>query len=156
MAKPLHSALRLRDNGTVELQQLRYFCAVVRTGSFTKAAEQEEVAQPSLSQQIHKLEAELGGPLFERLGRGVRLTVMGEALLPRALAVLQEVSAARAETQSLLDSVQGELRVGCIPTIMPFFLAPRLPAFVDLYPNVTLRLLEDTTARLLERLRSGD
>lgn len=138
------------------MQQLRYFCAVVRTGSFTKAAEQEEVSQPSLSQQIHKLETELAGPLFERLGRSVRLTLIGDALLPRALAVLQEVAAAKSEAQSLLEGVQGELRVGCIPTIMPFFLAPRLPAIVQTYPNMTLRLLEDTTARLLERLRSGD
>ena len=146
----------LRHKEAVELQQLRYFCAVVRTTSFTKAAEQEEVSQPSLSQQIHKLETELGAPLFERLGRSVKLTLIGEALLPRALAVLQELAAARSETQSLLDGVQGELRVGCIPTVMPFFLAPRLPAFVKIYPNVSLRLLEDTTARLLERLRSGD
>ena len=146
----------LRHKGAVELQQLRYFCAVVRTGSFTKAAEQEEVSQPSLSQQIHKLETELAGPLFERLGRSVRLTRIGQALLPRALAVLQELAAAKSETQSLLEGLQGELRVGCIPTIMPFFLAPRLPAFVEMYPAITLRLLEDTTARLLERLRSGD
>ena len=156
MAAYLRLLPALRDKGTVELQQLRYFCAVVRTGNFTKAAEQEEVSQPSLSQQILKLETELAAPLFERLGRSVRLTLIGEALLPRALAVLQEVAAAKTEMQSLLEGVQGELRVGCIPTIMPFFLAPRLPAFVEMYPNITLRLLEDTTARLLERLRSGD
>ena len=58
----------------MELNQLRYFCAIVRAGSFTKAAEQLGIAQPSLSQQIKRLEKNLGSPLFERLGRSVRLT----------------------------------------------------------------------------------
>ena len=88
IAVSLRLPVALRHKGAVELQQLRYFCAVVRTGSFTKGAEQEEVSQPSLSQQIHKLETELAGPLFERLGRSVKLTPIGQALLPRALAVL--------------------------------------------------------------------
>ena len=57
----------------MEVHQLRYFCAVARMGSFTRAAEEEGVAQPSLSQQILKLESEMGAPLFERLGRSVRL-----------------------------------------------------------------------------------
>lgn len=139
----------------MELQQLRYFCAVARTGSFTKAAEQEEVAQPSLSQQIHKLEAGIGAPLFERLGRGVKLTKNGQALLPRALTILREVSAANAKMNDLLQGTSGELRVGCIPTIMPFFLAPRLPEFIGRYPQVKVRLLEDTTVRLVERLQAG-
>src|SRR5256885_2953269 len=57
----------------MEVHQLRYFCAVAEAGSFTRAAEREQVAQPSLSQQIMKLEEELGVRLFDRLGRSVRL-----------------------------------------------------------------------------------
>ena len=62
----------------MEIHQLRYFCAIVKQGTFTRAAESEYVAQPSLSQQIHKLEDELGGKLFDRLPRAARLTALGE------------------------------------------------------------------------------
>ena len=63
----------------MEIHQLRYFCAVARSGSFVRAAEAESIAQPSLSQQIRKLEKEIGAPLFDRLGRSVRLTRHGVA-----------------------------------------------------------------------------
>ena len=78
----------------MEVHQLRYFCAVARMGSFTRAAEEEGIAQPSLSQQILKLklETEMGAPLFERLGRSVRLTQCGELLLPQAQAILRQVT----------------------------------------------------------------
>ena len=66
----------------MEFHQLRYFCAVARTGSFTRAAAEEGVAQPSLSQQIVKLEQTMGSRLFDRLGRRVELTVYGRTLLP--------------------------------------------------------------------------
>ena len=79
----------------MEVHQLRYFCAVSETGSFTRAAEREQVAQPSLSQQIMKLEEELGVRLFDRLGRTVRLTGFGQVFLPRARAILGELKAAR-------------------------------------------------------------
>src|SRR6267143_602644 len=72
----------------MELHQLRYFCAVAETGSFSRAAEQSHVSQPSLSQQILKLEDELGARLFDRLGRSVRLTELGKTFLPRARAFL--------------------------------------------------------------------
>ena len=64
----------------MEVHQLRYFCAVARHGTFTRASEVEHVAQPSLSQQILKLEAELGSKLFDRLPRSARLTVFGRGL----------------------------------------------------------------------------
>jgi LysR family hydrogen peroxide-inducible transcriptional activator len=63
-----------------------------RVHSFTPAAEEQRVAQPSLSQQIHKLETEVGAPLFLRLGRSVRLTEFGEAFLPNAKTVLRDLT----------------------------------------------------------------
>ncbi|MGH7851076.1 MAG: LysR family transcriptional regulator, partial [Thermodesulfobacteriota bacterium] len=74
----------------MELHQLRYFVAVAETGGFSKAARICYVAQPSLSQQIIKLEHELGQRLFERLGRTSVLTEAGRALLPRARLILKE------------------------------------------------------------------
>ena len=79
----------------MEVHQLRYFCAVAEAGSFTRAAEREKVAQPSLSQQIMKLEEELGVRLFDRLGRTVRLTDPGQTFLPRAQTILREMKAAK-------------------------------------------------------------
>jgi LysR family hydrogen peroxide-inducible transcriptional activator len=114
------------------------------------------VAQPSLSQQILKLEAEMGAPLFERLGRSVRLTPGGELLLPQAHAILRQFADARHSVQGLLTGAQGRLKVGSIPTVMPYFVAPRVPAFLREYPQVDLQLVENTTARLVEGLQSGD
>src|SRR2546430_14938170 len=82
---------------TLFRSQLRYFCAIAETGSFSRAAQQSHVSQPSLSQQIGKLEDELGARLFDRLGRTVRLTELGAAFLPRARAVLRDLEAARSD-----------------------------------------------------------
>lgn len=79
------------------MQQLRYVVAVARTGNFSRAAEQCHVSQPSLSQQIQKLEEELDERLFERMKRQARLTARGEAFLRRAVRILDEVDAARRE-----------------------------------------------------------
>jgi LysR family hydrogen peroxide-inducible transcriptional activator len=84
----------------MELHQLRYFCAVARTGNFTRAAENQHIAQPSLSQQIHKLENELGARLFDRFPRSARLTESGKAFLPRAETILRRVDQARCQGRS--------------------------------------------------------
>jgi LysR family hydrogen peroxide-inducible transcriptional activator len=139
----------------MELHQLRYFCAVAETGSFSRAAEQSHVSQPSLSQQILKLEDELGARLFDRLGRSVRLTDLGKTFLPRARAVLRELEAARGEVVERKDSVSGPLGVGVIPTVAPYFLPARLTSFSHKFPQVRLTVIEEITPVLLERLRAG-
>jgi len=140
----------------MEIRQLRYFCAVARTGSFTRAATQEGVAQPSLSQQILRLERDLGSKLFDRLGRGVKLTEFGRGLLPQAAEILRQVNTARSSIETLRLGVGGRLAVGCIPTITPYFLAPNLGEFVQKYPEVELRLIEDITPNLVGLLQSGE
>ena len=87
----------------MEIHQLRYFCAIVKQGTFTRAAESVYVAQPSLSQQILKLEDELGGKLFYRLPRSARLTPLGEFFLPRALAILQEVRDSKTGARKIIE-----------------------------------------------------
>src|ERR1039458_7302809 len=81
----------------MEIDQLRYFCAVASYGTFTRAAQAESVAQPSLSQQILKLEDELGAKLFDRMAKGVKLTACGRAFLPRAAQLLREFGNAKTE-----------------------------------------------------------
>lgn len=92
----------------MEVHQLRYFCAIAKHGTFTRAAKSEHVAQPSLSQQILKLEDELGGKLFLRLPRGARLTPLGEFFLPRALTILQEIRNSKADAQVIIDLRRSE------------------------------------------------
>ncbi|HEY0800922.1 MAG TPA: LysR family transcriptional regulator [Steroidobacteraceae bacterium] len=138
----------------MELHQLRYFCAVAETGSFSRAAEQSHVSQPSLSQQIMKLEGELGARLFDRLGRSVRLTELGKTFLPRARAVLRELEAARGDVVEQKDSVGGSITVGVIPTVAPYFLPPLLTSFSRKFPQAQLTIVEEITPVLLERLRA--
>jgi len=139
----------------MEVHQLRYFCAVAETGSFTRAAEREQVAQPSLSQQIMKLEEELGVRLFDRLGRAVRLTDPGQIFLPRARVILSELKAAKEEVAERQSTVSGPVSIGVIPTIAPYFLPTRIAVFSRKYPQAALSVVEDVTVRLLDRLRGG-
>jgi LysR family hydrogen peroxide-inducible transcriptional activator len=140
----------------MEIHQLRYFSAIVRAGSFTRAAQQLGITQPSLSQQIKALEKEVGSPLFERLGRSVRLTPAGEALKKPAASIVQQVAEAKSSVANLREGVRGKLRIGVIPTVMPYLVAPRIPEFAQRFPEVELQLSEDTTPRLVEQLQAGD
>src|SRR5260370_21977902 len=139
----------------MELHQLRYFCAVAETGSFSRAAERCQVSQQSLSQQILKLESELGTRLFDRLGRSVRLTEVGKTFLPRARAVLRELESARSDVVESKDSVSGQVTVGVIPTVAPYFLPPILAAFSKRFAEAAVSVVEEITPLLLERLRAG-
>ncbi len=138
-----------------DLRQLECFCAVARTGSFTKAAEELGIAQPSLSEQIAKLEQGLGAPLFERLNRRVELTPPGRAILGLAQALLDDAAALPDHFESAREGVSGPLRVAAIPTILPYFLAPLLTGFCDRYPGVQLHLREGTTSELIELVLNG-
>src|ERR1700740_1790444 len=139
----------------MELHQLRYFCAVAETGSFSRAAEQSHVSQPSLSQQILKLEDELGARLFDRLGRSVRLTEGGKTFLPRARAVLRGLEGGRGDVVERKDSVGGTICVGVIPTIAPYFLPAQLTFLSRRFPQARVTVVEEITPVLLERLRAS-
>lgn len=133
----------------MEMHQLRYMVALARAGNFSRAAEHCHVAQPSLSQQIRKLEDELGERLFDRRKRQVRLTPHGAAFLPRAVRILEEVEAARREAGDALDLKQGAVALGLLPTIAPYLLPPTMARFSAQYPGVALTVHEDTTDQLL-------
>jgi LysR family hydrogen peroxide-inducible transcriptional activator len=139
----------------MQIHQLRYFCAVARTGSFTRAAQHEHVAQPSLSQQIRKLEDELGARLFDRLGRTVRLTQLGSAFLPRAQGILRQVDESKLEIQELAGGDRGRLVIGAIPTVAPYFLPERLASFARRFPRVEISVVEEMTAELLSLVQRG-
>ncbi|MFB3819004.1 MAG: LysR family transcriptional regulator [Candidatus Methylomirabilales bacterium] len=140
----------------MELHQLRYFVAVVDAGGFGRAGAACHVSQPSLSQQIRKLEAELGEPLFDRLGRTVALTAAGRALLPRARRVLAEVDAVRRGVADEAGGETGSLAVAAIPTISPFLLPGAIQRFVQTHPRAELLVREDLTEILLDRLARAE
>ncbi len=133
----------------MELHQLRYVLAVARTGNFSRAAEQCHISQPSLSQQIAKLEAELGEHLFSRLKRSAVLTSAGAALVQRATRILSEVDAAHRDVADAAEHVRGKVNVGVIPTIAPYLLPRVLALTARECPAMEVRIHEATTAQLL-------
>jgi LysR family hydrogen peroxide-inducible transcriptional activator len=134
----------------MEMHQLRYTVAVARAGNFSRAAEQCRVAQPSLSQQIQKLEDELGERLFDRLKTGVKLTPAGELFLQRAVRILEEAETARREMRDAHSLARGTLNIGVLPTIAPYFLPAIIARFSTEFPGIEVVVHEDTTARLLK------
>jgi LysR family hydrogen peroxide-inducible transcriptional activator len=136
----------------MEIHQLTYFVAVAETRSFTRAAERCNVAQPSLSQQIKKLEKEIGQPLFDRLNRKVVLTDAGRMLLPRANRILGELQDIKLEIQTEIEEGYGTLKVGFIPTIAPFVLPRVIRRFSQEFPHATLEVHEDLTDELIEKI----
>lgn len=138
----------------MEFQQLKYICAIADTGSFSRAAERCHVAQPSLSQQVLKLEEDLGARLFDRLGRSIRLTEAGRVFLPYARSILHQMEAARSGVEDKRTDVRGSVAVGVIPTIAPYLMPQSVAAFSKKYPDARLRILEETTPVLVESLRN--
>jgi len=140
----------------MEFHQLRYFVAVAEEGSFSRAAAKVRVAQPSLSQQIRKLEAEVGQPLFDRLPRSVVLTEAGRCLIDYARQILASIGDARRCVDEFKDEVAGRLAVGAIPTIAPYVLPELIGKFQKHYPEVTLEIVEDVTDGITRRVEAGE
>ena len=134
----------------MEIHQLRYFSKVADLASFTRAAEACFVAQPSLSQQIIKLEGELGTPLFERLARRVILTEAGQRLRPIAEQILRLVDEVKERIDG--DAEAGRVAVGSPPTVVPYFLTGVLGTFAQSYPRAQVELVEDVTSAIIRKI----
>jgi len=140
----------------MEIHQLRYFVAVAEERSFSRAAAKVRVAQPSLSQQIRKLEAEVGQPLFDRLPRSVVLTEAGRCLIDYARQILTSIGDAQRCVDELKADISGKLAVGAIPTIAPYVLPDLVGKFQKHYPEVTLEIVEDVTEGITRRVEAGE
>lgn len=138
----------------MELGQLRYFIKIVEHRSFTKAAQDCSVSQPALSQQISKLEKELGQPLFERQGRTIRLTSAGQWLHLKAGKILQ--LAEDAKKQITDNGETGLISISAIPTVAPYLLPIILNRAVTLFPKAEFVISEDTTDVLIKRCSNGE
>src|SRR5260370_40230580 len=140
----------------MEIHQLAYFESVSRHLHFTRAAEELNVAQPSVSQQIRKLETELGAPLFHRMKRRVALTEAGETFLPHARAVLQRLDEARLEVQELSGLRKGTLAVGAPPSVGTHLLPRALASFSKRHPGIALTFREAGSPTLITQLEHGE
>ncbi|MGN6627501.1 MAG: LysR family transcriptional regulator [Tepidisphaeraceae bacterium] len=140
----------------MEISQLEYVVAIAECRSMTRAAQRCGVAQPSLSQQLQKLERELGLVLFDRVGRGMLLTDAGRAFLPRARRILAEVGEVTRGLRQDIDQGAGSLSIGAIPTIAPYLLPDALVQLRKSRPACDVSIREDLTERLIDALVGGE
>jgi LysR family transcriptional regulator, transcription activator of glutamate synthase operon len=137
----------------MELRQLRYLVALADEQHFTRAAAREHIAQPALSQQIRRLEQEVGLALVERTTRRVTVTEAGRALVARARRILAEVEAATAEMQAFTGVRTGHVMVGTMHTMGPVDVSLALAVFHQRHPGVELTVREQSSEELAEMLR---
>ncbi|MEM7766578.1 MAG: hydrogen peroxide-inducible genes activator [Pseudomonadota bacterium] len=139
---------------TPTLRQLQFLVAIADTGSFSRAAEQCHVTQPTLSTAIREVEAMMDVQLVERHARGTVLTSAGEIAAERAKMILASAQDLVAATRQTASPLTGPFRLGAIPTVAPFLLPSVLKPLRAAYPDLKLFIREDTTDRLLEALRT--
>jgi LysR family transcriptional regulator, hydrogen peroxide-inducible genes activator len=139
----------------MNLRELQYLVALADHRSFKRAAEACLISQPTLSTQIRKLEEELGVALFERSPRNVMLTPAGQDAVTRARRILGEVEEMRREARRQGRPEAGMVRLGVFPTLGPYLLPHVMPRIRARFPELELRLVEEKSDPLLERLREG-
>ena len=140
----------------MELRHLRYFVAVGEEQHYGRAAQKLRVAQPALSRQIQDLESEVGFKLFDRLSRGVKLSVAGKSFLEDARRILQEVNEATARATRVAQGRSGTLRIGFIENASWHGVVPdSLRKFKERHPDAELKLNPASSADQIEEIRSG-
>lgn len=140
----------------MDLRQLRYLVALAEEGSFTRAAESEHIAQPAVSQQIRRLEDEVGVALVERTTRRVSLTEAGELLVVRARRIMGEIEAAEIELQALRGMYTGHVTIGAMHTMGPVDVSLALALFAERHPNVQLTVREHSSEEMASMLRADE
>lgn len=140
----------------MKLKDLKYLISLAEHRHFGRAAEACFVSQPTLSAQIKKLEGFLGAPLVERAPRNVSLTPLGEQVVARARHIVADVDELIDMARRSDNPLSGELSLGVIPTIAPYLLPKVVSQISSALPDLSLRLIEEQTAVLLEKLQSGD
>ncbi len=139
----------------MELRHLRYFLAVADHLSFTRAAAQLHVTQPTLSHQVNQLEKEINSVLFDRVGRRVRLTPSGEIFHEYAQKALKEINSATVAISELEGLRHGALTIGAFESFSTSLLPPLLAKFCDLYPGVHVTVRQLPAGQLEEQLDKG-
>jgi LysR family hydrogen peroxide-inducible transcriptional activator len=140
----------------VTLRELEYLIALANHRHFGRAAEECQVAQPTLSTQIRKLEEDLGAPLIERTSRSLMLTSFGQDTVERARRIMTEVEEMKAAARRSRNPEAGTLRLGIFPTLAPYFLPHAVPRIRETFPGLEMLLIEEKSDGLLSRLHNGN
>lgn len=138
----------IEGGSPVELRQFLYAVQIAAEKNFTRAAEKLHIAQPSLSQQVAKLEKELGVLLFQRNTSNVELTYAGTQFVAKAQAILDLVDQLKKEMEDISQMKRGKLIIGSLPITGSHILPLVLPVFQSAYPDIDIVLVEDTTSNL--------
>lgn len=139
----------------MEFRQLLYAIQIASERNFSRAAEKLHIAQPSLSQQISKLEKELGVLLFKRSTNSVELTYAGSVFVQKAQQIVDMTEQLQREMEDIADMRKGRLVVGSLPITGTHVLPHVLPVFREAYPEIEIVLVEESTKRLEELTASG-
>lgn len=140
----------------MELRHLKYFLAVAETRNFTRAAAQCYVAQSALSQQIARLEHDVGAELFSRTSRSVRLTTAGELLVPLARRILADVDNAQAELNALAGLRRGRLRLGLVQALTGSLdMVEVMADYHARHPGIDFHVVNATSAEMAAAVASG-
>ncbi|MCF3947531.1 LysR family transcriptional regulator [Acidiphilium sp. AL] len=140
----------------VTIRQLRAFILVSRERSFTRAAARLHVSASALTVSIRDLEAEIGLRLFDRSTRSVEATPQAIAFLPIAERLLDELDRALEDLHSFAERQKGSVTVSAAASFIVFVLAPAIAELAQIYPNITVRVVEDTTEGTTSRVLSGE
>jgi DNA-binding transcriptional LysR family regulator len=138
------------------LRQLRYFLRSVETGSFSAAAAMEYVAQPSLSDQIRRLERNIGAQLFTRTNRTLQLTDVGKLIVPLAEKTVRSADDLAAAARQARSLAGGEVSFGTFSSAHRYLLAPLVSEFRTLHPHVRVRIVGLNSSEVADAVRSGD
>ena len=140
----------------MELRQLRYFVEVAQREHISEAAEHLHVAQSAISRQIANLEDELGTPLFERIGRNVKLTPIGKIFLEHAIVALKAIDFAAKQVEEYLDPAKGTIKIGFPTSLASYVLPSVISAFKKEYPDVSFHLRQGSYKYLIEAVKNRE
>ena len=139
----------------ITLQQIAYFLTAARAGSLSAAAEAHHIAQPSVSEQIRRLEDELGVTLFQRTNRGLRLTDAGRTFLPHAERIASSIDEATEAVRNTRDLVTGTVSLGTFSTAHYVFFSDVIADFRVAYPGVRVRIVGHNSVEVADAVRDG-
>jgi LysR family transcriptional regulator, hydrogen peroxide-inducible genes activator len=138
------------------LLQLKYAVMLDRFKSFALTSAELMITQPTLSMQIQKLERHLGFELFDRSQTPILTTVSGKEFINQAKRVLEEFEKLEYTFRNRTDEIDGDLKIGIIPTVASYLLEKILPVLIKKYPNLQIRIYETVTEQILRKLETGD
>lgn len=140
----------------MHLHQLKYFVSTVETGSVTKAAERCHISQPSISQQLHKLEESVGKELFSRVKGKLILTHAGQVMYDQARMILGKVEETKRRVGDVDETSGGHVAIGILPTLAPFILPSTLLALSDKYPEAMVTVREEVSESIVAAAERGE